>query len=123
MKPSIVDELGDMGFRGLKTIRPLENYDSKSYYPFYERAEARNMPILFHTGQLFRAPGSGSRAEDVSTARMMPWMLDPIARAFPKLTLIGAHLRLPFICRSRLGGALERKRLLGPERSNHHPIR
>ena len=94
-EPAVVDELCDMGFRGLKTIRPLENYDSKSYYPFYERAEARNMPILFHTGQLFRAPGSGSREEDVSTARMMPWMLDPIARAFPTLTLIGAHLGSP----------------------------
>ena len=72
--PHVVDELCDMGFRGLKTIRPTENYDSKAFYPVYERAEARNMPFLFHTGQLFRARGTGSRDEDVSTARMMPWL-------------------------------------------------
>lgn len=93
--PKVVDELRDMGFRGLKTISPTDNYDCKAYYPVYERAETLNMPMLFHTGQLFRAPGTGSREEDVSTARMMPWMLDPIARAFPKLTLIGAHLGSP----------------------------
>jgi len=94
-EPRVVDELRDLGFRGLKTISPTDNYDSKAFYPIYERAESFNMPMLFHTGQLFRAPGMGSREEDVSTARMMPWMLDPIARAFPKLTLIGAHLGSP----------------------------
>lgn len=93
--PEQVDRLYAMGFRGLKMIQPLDNYDSKAYFPVYARAEAYRLPILFHTGQQMRVAGRGERGWDVSTARMMPWMLDPIARAFPDLTIIGAHLGVP----------------------------
>jgi uncharacterized protein len=93
--PEQVDRLYGQGFRGLKMIQPLDNYDSKDYYPIYARAEAYRLPILFHTGQQMRVAGRGERGWDVSTARMMPWMLDPIARAFPDLPIIGAHLGVP----------------------------
>jgi predicted TIM-barrel fold metal-dependent hydrolase len=91
--PEVVEALHGRGFRGLKVIRPLASYDDKAYYPVYERAEALRLPILFHTGQLSRH--GTQRGQDVSTARMVPWLLDPIARAFPDLTIIGAHLGVP----------------------------
>lgn len=85
--PEIVNKLFDHGFKGLKLICPLKNYDDKAYFPFYEKANKLNMPILFHTGWV---ASMGDR--DVSCDRMQPMYLDTIARAFPNLILIGAHL-------------------------------
>lgn len=48
--PSVVDEFYHRGFAGLKLINPSKNYDDPAYYPLYERAEAREMRLLFHTG-------------------------------------------------------------------------
>ena len=98
---STVDRLYKRGFRGLKVIIPKKDYDDKSFYPIYARAEALGMPILFHTGVMARAefiPGRGPSCPpvdfpgmDVSCRRMDPMTLDTIARAFPKLNLIMAH--------------------------------
>jgi len=84
--PEQVTRLKDMGFGGLKMIRVEKNYDDESYFPVYERAEELGMPILFHTGQL---------AGGTSSARMRFIYLDTIARRFPGLIIIGAHLGVP----------------------------
>ena len=91
---SLVDRFHDAGCRGLGEITtPLKNFDDRSYWPIYERAEQYKMILLFHTGIVNRMhPDVPS---DVSVERMRPTMLDAIARRFPKLTLIGAHLGNP----------------------------
>ncbi|MBA7490981.1 hypothetical protein ES702_01525 [subsurface metagenome] len=89
-----VDTLYEKGFKGLKVIRPPANYDDKQFYPIYARAQDYGMPILFHLGILARREDEASF--DVSFNRMRPAYLDTIARAFPKLTLVGAHLGNPW---------------------------
>jgi predicted TIM-barrel fold metal-dependent hydrolase len=90
----LIDRFHAAGFRGLGELTgPLKNYDDRSYWPIYERAERYRMIVLFHTGIVNRRnPGVSS---DVSVDRMRPTTLDLIARKFPKLTLIGAHLGNP----------------------------
>jgi predicted TIM-barrel fold metal-dependent hydrolase len=88
--PEQVDKLADQGMRGLKVIGTLRRYDDESYLPFYARAAARGLPILFHTGFLGGEPTAGP--EDVSSDRYRPITLDRIARLFPSLALIAAHL-------------------------------
>jgi predicted TIM-barrel fold metal-dependent hydrolase len=90
----LVDKFHEAGFRGLGELSgPLKNFDDKSYTPIYERAEKYGMIILFHTGIVMRA--TPEVPSDVSVDRMRVTTLDNIARRFPKLTIIGAHLGNP----------------------------
>ena len=90
----VVDRFHTAGFRGLGELTgPLKNYDDRSYWPIYERAEKYGMIILFHTGIVNRT--QPEIPSDISVDRMRPTTLDGIARRFPKLTLIGAHLGNP----------------------------
>ncbi len=92
--PHVVDDLHSQGFRGIKVTRPKYNYDDKRFYPIYAKAAILSMPILFHVGTVMRTPTD--EFFDVSCDRMRPIYLDTIARAFPKLTVIGAHLGNPW---------------------------
>jgi predicted TIM-barrel fold metal-dependent hydrolase len=93
--PEAVDAFHAQGFRGLKLQNPRVDYDAPVAYPIYERAAALGMPILFHTGIGARFPRDGEF--DVRCDRMRPHRLDTIARAFPNLRLIGAHLGMPYV--------------------------
>jgi predicted TIM-barrel fold metal-dependent hydrolase len=89
-----VDRFHAAGFRGLGEITsPLKRYDDRSYWPIYAKAEQYRMIILFHTGIVNRTNPEVS--VDVSVDRMRVTTLDGIARKFPKLTIIGAHLGNP----------------------------
>jgi hypothetical protein len=91
--PAMVRELHAKGFRGLKCIQPARPYDDDAYMPLYESAAKLGMPILFHTGWLAFRPGyRGPCVNDY----MRPVRLERIARYFPELTLIGAHLGTPW---------------------------
>jgi uncharacterized protein len=90
----LVDRFHAAGFRGLGEFSgPLKNYDDKSYWPIYKRAEQYGMILLFHTGIVNRP--DPSTPADISVDRMRPTTLDNVAREFPKLTIIGAHLGNP----------------------------
>ncbi len=93
--PEAVDRLYAMGFHGLKVIRPIVDYDDDVCMPVYERAALLNMPILFHLG-IVAASRTHDPLRDVSIDRMRPAHLDRIARKFPTLSLIGAHLGNPW---------------------------
>ncbi|MGH9431311.1 MAG: amidohydrolase family protein [Terriglobia bacterium] len=89
-----VDRFQAAGFRGLGEMSsPLHNYDDQRYWPIYERAEKYHMILLFHTGIVNRE--DPQQPEDVSFDRMRATRLDLIARRFPQLTVIGAHLGNP----------------------------
>ncbi|MHB0875430.1 MAG: amidohydrolase family protein [Anaerolineae bacterium] len=86
------DRAVDAGFRGLKLTIPLHPYDDERFFPLYERAEALGLPCLFHTGIVTTAiytPG-------VSSAKMRPVHLDAIAREFPRLDCVCAHMGMPW---------------------------
>lgn len=89
-KPSVVDELNDRGFSGLKFIIPTSRYSAPEFYPVYEKAQALNLPCLFHTGIInLPVPRPG---EGVSSFNMDCIHLEAVAQDFPKLKIIIAHL-------------------------------
>ncbi len=89
-----IDRFHNGGFRGLGEISgPLRDFHDKAYWPVYERAEKYGMIVLFHTGIVNRS--NPDRPTDISSERMRVTTLDNIARRFPKLTIIGAHLGNP----------------------------
>lgn len=90
----MVDRYYKEGFKGLKVIYPPHNYDDKSFYPIYSRAEKFKMPIMFHLGAGLNR--TGGRKGNVSMGKMRPVHLDTLARAFPEIILIGAHLGNPW---------------------------
>jgi predicted TIM-barrel fold metal-dependent hydrolase len=109
--PESIRAAYDRGFRGLKIINALHDYDDQEYWPIYAEAELLGMVCLFHTGVVGggvdfrdtdpfdpevvkrthywekRAAGQG-----FSSARMDPIYLDTIAFTFPRLRIVGAHL-------------------------------
>jgi predicted TIM-barrel fold metal-dependent hydrolase len=91
---SLVDRFHAAGFRGLGEITgPQYPYDDRRYWPIYERAAQYGMILLFHTGIVNRTdPNTPS---DVSSDRMRAGTIDLVARRFPKLKIIGAHLGNP----------------------------
>lgn len=89
-----IDRFHAAGFRGLGELtKPHYSYDDRRYWPLYARAEKYGMIILFHTGIVNRT--TPEIPSDSSSDRMRPSTLDLIARRFPKLTIIGAHLGNP----------------------------
>ncbi len=92
--PSAVRDFKEAGFRGLKCTSPRSRYDDNAYYLVYREAETLGMPILFHLGIVVRQEDDAWR--DVNCDRMRPVFLDTIARAFPRLTIIGAHFGNPW---------------------------
>jgi len=88
--PELVETLARQGFVGVKITCPSADYCDKSFYPIWDYAQARGLPVLFHTGIVTAAHARPE--DDISSARMKPIFLEPIARAFPKLQLICAHL-------------------------------
>ena len=90
----LVDTFHNAGFRGLGELTgPEAAYDDKRYWPIYEHAEKYGMILIFHTGIVNRR--NFSEPMNVSSDRMRVMTLDLIARRFPKLTLIAAHLGNP----------------------------
>lgn len=92
--PELVDEYVRQGFKGIKTTNPTLPYDDPSFYPYYERIEQHQLPVLFHTGIVART--EGDRELRVSSMKMQPGRLDAVARAFPQLNIVAAHLGVPW---------------------------
>ncbi len=94
-----VREAVSRGFKGLKFIYAAKPYDDDEYFPIYEAAAKANMVCLFHTGIVIGNVGkSGLHGIDfqgkwrISSNHMRPMHLDRIARAFPDMPIVGAHL-------------------------------
>ncbi|GEM_PF-522398 len=87
----------ERGFKGLKFIFPAKPYDEDEYFPIYEMAAKAGMVCLFHTGIVIGTSGGDYQNEyqrkwRVSSNYMRPACLDRIARVFPEMTIVGAHL-------------------------------
>jgi len=89
-----IDRFHDAGFRGLGEITSTQkNYDDPAYWPIYDRAEKYHMILLFHTGIVNRL--HPEQPANISFDRSRVTHLDLIARHWPRLTIIGAHLGNP----------------------------
>ena len=89
-----IDTFHAAGFRGLGELsRTRKPFDHPSYTPIYDRAAKHGMMLLFHTGVVNRS--LPEFAEDVSVDRLRVTLIDNIARRYPKITIIGAHLGNP----------------------------
>ncbi len=89
----LVERLAEQGFRGFKFIVPWYEYDHDFYMPIYEKIEELGLPTLFHTG-LYRC-GPNQAKPDFRRPllrNMHPLTLDRVARAFPRLPVIMAHM-------------------------------
>ena len=94
-----VREAKAAGFPGVKFIYAAKPYDDDEYFPIYEEAAKAGMVCLFHTGIVVgSAKQSGQHGVDfqgkwrISSNYMRPMHLDRIARAFPEMPIVGAHL-------------------------------
>ena len=78
------------GLKGLK-LAPIYQFfdptDSKCY-PLYAKAQELRMPIMWHQGTSYLQAGPLELCN--------PVLLDPIARAFPDLKMVIAHLGHPW---------------------------
>jgi predicted TIM-barrel fold metal-dependent hydrolase len=89
-----IDRFHKAGFRGLGELsRTRKPFDHPDYTPIYDRAAKYGMMLLFHTGVVNR--GRPEIAEDVSVDRLRVTLIDNIARRYPNITIIGAHLGNP----------------------------
>ena len=89
-----IDTFHKAGFRGLGELsRTRKPFDDPSYTPIYDRAAKYGMMLLFHTGVVNRS--NPQVAEDVSVDRLRVTLIDNIARRYPNITIIGAHLGNP----------------------------
>ena len=91
--PSLIDDLGFRGFRGIKFLWPRYNYDDEKYFLVYEKAAANGMILYFHTGPINGAPRE--RTIRTTLARMKVEYLEAIARSFPDMKVFASHFGYP----------------------------
>ncbi|MBR2344697.1 MAG: amidohydrolase family protein [Lentisphaeria bacterium] len=92
---SQIRKFKDLGCVSAKCIYPYYEYDHDLYMPVYEELEKLDMPVLFHTGCFF-ASEKDIQCQRPALLNMDPLRLDRIARSFPKLKIVAAHLGTSF---------------------------
>jgi predicted TIM-barrel fold metal-dependent hydrolase len=81
--------VSDLGLRGLKLSPVYQGFDPRmaKAWRLYELADRLAVPVMFHVG--------GGVPADSTLEFGNPVLLDPVARAFPRLKIIVAHLGQP----------------------------
>jgi uncharacterized protein len=95
-----VDEvagIAELGLRGVKFHPSLQGFapDDDRFWPVFEACERHRLLALFHTG----TSGIGARQPGGQGIRIdlaHPLKLDPVAAAFPELTVVAAHFGWPW---------------------------
>lgn len=89
----------DEGFRGVKMF-PASGYypDEERFFPLYELIEEAGMPLLFHAGQTnIRVIGANPAVRRATSTKYgLPVNFDGVARFFPKMTIVLAHMGYPY---------------------------
>jgi predicted TIM-barrel fold metal-dependent hydrolase len=89
--PEDAQRYREQGYAGLKVIQTSRPYDDERYLEHYRAAAQANLPVLFHSGFLGLRPGRYVRCD-----HYRPITLDTIARHFPQLRMICAHMGNPW---------------------------
>jgi predicted TIM-barrel fold metal-dependent hydrolase len=79
-----------LGLRGIKLYPVLAGFrpDDPACFPVYEQAEQRGLPLLWHMG------ATPSQIGDLTVTQ--PLLIDGVARAFPDLKQVIAHMGHPW---------------------------
>jgi predicted TIM-barrel fold metal-dependent hydrolase len=79
----------ELGLRGLKLSPVYQGFDPRidEAWRLYELADRLGVPVMFHVG--------GAAPASAALEHGSPSLLDPVARAFPRLKLVVAHLGQP----------------------------
>jgi uncharacterized protein len=92
--PDVVERYAAEGYAGFKITNPTAAYDSDAFFPVYERMERTGLPLLAHTGILMRFQLQPGRRTNSNWMR--PICLDSVARSFPGLNIVAAHMGAPW---------------------------
>jgi predicted TIM-barrel fold metal-dependent hydrolase len=92
-----VARVAELGLLGVKFHPSLQGFapDDDRYWPVFEACERHRLLALFHTG----TSGIGARQPGGQGIRIdlaHPLKLDPVAAAFPGLTVVAAHFGWPW---------------------------
>jgi uncharacterized protein len=92
-----VANIASLGLRGVKFHPSLQAFapDDPSYLPIFDACAQHGLLALFHTG----TSGIGARQPGGQGIRIdyaHPLRLDPVAAAFPGLTVVAAHFGWPW---------------------------
>ncbi len=92
-----VAEIAELGLHGVKFHPSLQGFapDDDRYWPVFEACQRHRLLALFHTG----TSGIGARQPGGQGIRIdlaHPLKLDPVAAAFPELTVVAAHFGWPW---------------------------
>ena len=90
-----VERYRDQGFVGLKFCDAGLPYNHESLFPVYDRASELAMPVVFHAGYLAIGDPAGDRRLGVADENMHVARLATVARWFPDLKIVAAHLGTP----------------------------
>lgn len=94
-----IDKIAELGLRGIGELNPGRQMffaNDERFYPLWERAAARGLVVLFHTGMLGAGAGTpGGMGYKLKYTRPIP-ALDDLAADFPTLQIIGAHPSWPY---------------------------
>jgi predicted TIM-barrel fold metal-dependent hydrolase len=92
-----VASIAALGLRGVKFHPSLQAFapDDEAYWPVFEACRDHGLLALFHTG----TSGIGARQPGGQGVRLdyaHPLKLDPVAAAYPDLTVVAAHFGYPW---------------------------
>jgi len=92
-----VENIAALGLRGVKFHPSLQAFapDDPQYWPIFAACERHGLLALFHTG----TSGIGARQPGGQGVRLdyaHPLKLDPVAAAYPDLTVVAAHFGYPW---------------------------
>jgi uncharacterized protein len=92
-----VANIAALGLRGVKFHPSLQAFapDDPAYWPIFAACQEQGLLALFHTG----TSGIGARQPGGQGIRIdyaHPLKLDPVAAAFPELTVVAAHFGWPW---------------------------
>ncbi len=93
--------VADHGVRGFKFHPSMQNFapNDASFYPLWAEIESLGVPALFHSGQTGIGAGlPGGRG--IKLRLSDPMLVDDVAADFPALTVILAHLSVPWAASS-----------------------
>lgn len=92
-----VARIRGLGLRGLKLHPSLQGFapDDERFLPLFAACAEAGLPVLVHTGTSGIGGGTpGGQGIRIDLAH--PLRLDPVAAAFPSLTIIAAHTGWPW---------------------------
>ena len=85
------------GFKSVKMFPPTGFFpDDERWFPVYECIAALDLPVLFHTGLTGLVYPNPAGRRNTSSFYADPMRLDMVAKAFPEMKILLAHMGFPY---------------------------